>query len=512
MNKTIRLIISFVVSVLCVILTMISSIHVQNFKNTKATEYARKMNMVIADALSEINQLRLSPRIADTLKSPYWMNICPVRKRYLRFYPINENEKREIIRQIIAYKNLPFFPNTIKEKSFNYDDYILTFVANKDIIKKIKDNDVHFSSFDTIGHHLAEMPIIENYECEPDTIYNVIKKHLVMNDIDTNFEYCIYIPAFSKFILSSENNNILDLVTNGDLYNFEINNKNLGLFAFFLIRFLDAPAYLSIGDNLTIVFTWGIVLFIYLLFMYLLRTDIRISEVSELRNEFFNNITHEFKTPIATIALATEGLMDKDVMANKEAQENYIRIIQTENKRLENMVNTILKSTLNSEKSLLLQQVKHNVDIHYCIEPAIKEVLMLLQEKNGSISVNYKAKNAISCVDGAQIILVIKNILENAIKYVLDAPPQIEIQTENKGKYIVISVKDNGIGMTQLQQKKIFNKLYRVQFGNIHNVKGFGLGLYIAKAIIKSHNGKITVESEPNKGSTFKIYLSISNN
>jgi two-component system phosphate regulon sensor histidine kinase PhoR len=492
---------------------MISRNHVQNFKNTKAIEYTRKVNMVMADALSEINQLELSPRITDTLKMPYWMNICPVRKRYLRFYPINENEKREIVRQIIAYKNLPFFPNIIKKKSFNYDDYILTFVANKDLIKKLKEKDDYlYSSFDTIYAHLAEMPIIENYEHKPDTIYRVIKKHLTMNNIDTNFEYCIYIPAFNKFVLSNENNNILDLITKGDLYNFEIDSKNLGLFAFFLIRFLDKPSYLSFGDNLTIIFTWGIVLFIYLLFIYLLYTDVRISEVSELRNEFVNNITHEFKTPIATIALATEGLMDKDVMANKEAQENYIRIIQTENKRLENMVSSILKSTLNSEKSLLLQQVKHSVDVHYCIDPAIKEVLMLLQEKNGTISVNYMAKNAISCIDGGQIIQVFKNILENAIKYVLDGPPRIEIQTENKGKYIVISIKDNGIGMTQSQQKKIFNKLYRVQFGNIHNVTGFGLGLYIAKAIIKSHHGKITVESELNKGSTFRIYLSISNN
>jgi two-component system phosphate regulon sensor histidine kinase PhoR len=485
---------------------MISNNHVQNFKNARAAEYTRKLNMVITDALSEINRSVLSPQITDTLKVPYWMNICLVKKRYLRFYPINENEKRNIIRQIIAYKDTNFFPNIIKEKTFNYDDYVLTFVANKDLIKKIKVKDPYlYSSLDTVGAQLAATPIIQNYA--PDTIYNVIKRHLLLNGIDTNFEYCIYIPAFNKFILSSEGN-IMSVMAKGDLYNFEINNKNLGLFAFFLIRFLNEPKYLSIEDNLTIIFTWGIVFFIYLLFLYLLHTDIKISEISELRHEFVNNITHEFKTPIATIALATEGLLDKDVMANKEAQENYIRVIQTENKRLEKMVSTILGSALISERSFLLQQVKNNVDVHYCIELAIKEVLMLLQEKNGTISINYSAKRSISYIDGTQIVQVIKNILENAIKYVLDAPPKIEIQTENKGKYIIVSVKDNGIGMTQSQQKKIFNKLYRVPFGNVHNVKGYGLGLYNARAIIKSHNGKITVESEPNKGSTFKIYLS----
>jgi two-component system phosphate regulon sensor histidine kinase PhoR len=489
---------------------MISSNHVQNFKNTKAAEYTKKVNTVITDVLSEVNKLGLSSHITDTLKPPYWMNICSVKKRHLRFYPIDENEKREIIRQILAYKEPDFFPNIMKKNTFSYDDYILTFVANKDIVDKMKEKNIHlYPFFDTIGTHWATTPVIENYE--PDTIYNLIKEHLILNDIDTNFEYCIYIPAYNKFLLSG-GNNIMDLITKGDLYNFEIDNKNLGLFSFFLIRFLHEPTYLSIGDNLTIAFTWGIVLFTYLLFIYLLHTDIRISEVSELRNEFINNITHEFKTPIATIALATEGLLDKDIMTNKEAQKNYIRIIQTENKRLENMVSTILESALISEKSFLLKQTRNNLDIHYCIELAIKEVLMLLQEKNGTITVNYLAKNPILYIDGGQIIQVIKNILDNAIKYVWDSPPYIEIQTENKGKYVVISVKDNGIGMSQSQQKKIFKKLYRVQFGNIHNVKGYGLGLYNAKAIIQLYNGKITVESELNKGSIFKIYLSTSNN
>ncbi len=504
MNKTARYIISIVVSILCVVLTIIANNHVRNYKNIKEAEYVRKVNNVVIDALAEINKFELNQRITDSLKYEYWANLRPIKERQLRFYPINENGKKKIIRQIVAYKYPEFSDNIIEETPFMYDDYIPTFVAGKNIIERIVE-DLHlYTFFDTIESHMAIKPVFKDYEL--DTIHNIIKKHFILNDIDTNFEYCIYVPAFNKFILSNKDN-IIDVITHGDMYNFEIYNANVALFAFFIIRFTDKPDYLSISDDFVIIFTWIIVLLIYILFIYLLYTDRKITEVSELRNEFVNNITHEFKTPIATIALASEALLDSDIAASKDAQKNYVEIIQTENKRLENMVTTILESALISKKSFLLRQKKNNVDANYCIEPAIREVLMLLEKKNGTIEVNYSAKNGIAYIDGSQIIQVIKNILENAIKYVSDSPPHIEIKTENKGKYIVISIKDNGIGMTQAQQKKVFKKLYRASTGDIHNVKGYGLGLYNAHAIIKSHHGKITVESEPNKGSTFRVYL-----
>jgi len=269
--------------------------------------------------------------------------------------------------------------------------------------------------------------------------------------------------------------------------------------------------YVQQGENtcdFTMILAVIFVLITYILMLFLLFYSNKMDKSPEFKSKFVNCVAHELKTPIATISLATEGLLDNDIIKDKELIDNYIRIIQTENKRLENMVSTILESAFVSRKFFTLRQKKNPVNINYCIDSAINTISIHLKERNGTINVIYSQKNAIVCVDSNQITQVIKNILENAIKYVSNTIyPQIEIKTENIKKHIVISIKDNGIGMTQAQQKKIFKKFYRVQSEHIQPVKGYGLGLYNAKAIIKAHQGKITIESEPDKGSTFKIYL-----
>jgi signal transduction histidine kinase len=487
---------------------VISHDHIKNFKNIKAVEYARKINDVIIDALTEINKYELEQQIKDSLKHQYWATIRTEKERHLRFYLVNENGKRNILQQIVAAN----YPNISKivtvEEMFHDAAYLPMFVSGEDIIAKII-KDIHlYSLFDTIGSHLSAVPVYSDNEIN--TIYSIIKKHLCNNNIDTNIQCCIYIPAFNQCLLCKHKGELLNVLNKGYLYNFEMYNENVALCAFFMISFSKEANYLSFYDYFTIVFTWAVVLLIYLLFVYLLFTEKKISEVLEQRNEFVNNITHEFKTPIATIRLATEGLSDNDILANKEIRNNYVHIIQTENTRLEYMVGTLLERTLISKKTFWIQQKRDNLDIHYCIDGAIKEVLLLLQEKNGIIEMDYSATQSIVYMDGYQITMVIKNILENAIKYKKDTiPPHIEIATINKGKYVIVSIKDNGIGIGKRQLKKIFYKLYRIPTRNTQPIKGYGLGLYNAQAIIKSHRGKITVESELNKGSIFKIWIQI---
>ena len=506
MNKKIRHLISALVSIVVIILVFIAINHVRNYKNVKEAKYLGKMDDAIINALFEINNYERKEHIKDSSKYEYWTKFRTLKDKHLRFYPINDDGKWKIVRQIVAHNYPDLYTNTKEDMPFYYDNYIPTFVAGRNILEDIVEN-IHLYTFiDTIESHLAVPPIYNDYEL--DTIRNIIEKHFKLNDITSDFEYCIYISAFNKFILEKDLD-VIEIVTKGKLYNFEVYNENAGLSAFFLIQFLDETDYLTVYDDFVIVFTLGVVLIVWFLFIYLLFTDKRINEVSVLRDDFVNNITHEFKTPISTIALATESLSDKDVLENKDMREKCIEIIREENERLERMVETILQTASVSKKSFLLRQKKNDVESHYCIEPAIKEILLLLHKKKGTITVEYLAKNSIAHIDGTQIILVIKNILDNAIKYASDVPPHIEIKTVNKGKYILISIKDNGIGMTKKQQKKIFNKLYRSNTGDVHNVKGYGLGLYNAKAIIKSHKGKIKVESELNKGSTFTIYLPV---
>ena len=507
-KKKIRHIIFIFVGVLMVILTVIAINHVENYKNVKRTEYEKAVDNAITSALSEISKYELQEHVKDSLKNLYWLQYREVKDRNLRFYPINDDGKRKFARQVIVNK-YPELHQKLKlqdEKPFYFDNYIPTFIAGRTMIEKMM-NDIYLRNFlDSMQFHLQSPPIYKRYEL--DTIYNILERHLNSSNIHTNFEYCIYVPAFNKYVLC-ENLDVVEVITKGKLFKHEVYNENTVLSALFLIQFLDEEDYLTTYDKFVIIFTWVEIILVFLLFIYLLFTGIRISKMSELRNNFVNNITHEFKTPIASIALATESLLDKDVLENKDVREKCIKAIQEENERLEKMVDTILQTAFMDQKSSLLRQGRENIDVHYCIEPAVNEILLLLHKKEGTINIDYLAENSIACIEKSQLILVIKNILDNAIKYTLNTPPRIEMKTSNKGKYLLISIKDNGIGMERKQQKKIFNKLYRSNMGNVHNVKGYGLGLYNVKTIIKSHKGKIKVESEPNKGSTFIIYLPI---
>ena len=506
MDKKIRRIVSLLVSILMVMLTIIAINHVENYKGVKEAEYIKKVDNAITNALSEISKYELKEHVKDSLKFQYWTQFREVKDKDLRFYPISDNGKWKLARQV-TIKQFPELNRKSKirdENSFYFDNYIPTFIAGRYIIEEMMDDIYLREFFDSMQFHLKNPPIYKNYEL--DTIYNIVEKHLRMSNILTDFEYCIYVPTFNKFVIC-ENLDEIEVLTKGKLYNYETYNENTVIPALFTVQFLDKTDYLTSYDKFVIIFTWAEMFLVYLLFIYLLSTDIRISKISELRDNFINNITHEFKTPISSIALATESLLDDDVLNNKEVREKCINAIREENERLERMVDTILQTASMDQKSFLLRQKKNNEDVHYCIEPAIKEILLLLHKKEGTITIDYCAKNSIAFIDKTQIILTIKNILDNAVKYTLDVPPRIEMKTSNKGKYLLISIKDNGIGMNKKQQRKIFNKLYRSNTGNIHNVKGYGLGLYNVKAIIKSHKGKIKVDSELNKGSIFTIYL-----
>lgn len=478
----------------------------ENYKNMKEAKYLRKMDEAIINALFEINNYERKEHIKDSSKYEHWTKFQTFKDRHLRFYPINDDGKWKIVRQIVAHNYPDFYVNVKEDIPFYYDDYIPTFVARKNILEDIIE-DAHLYRFiDTIESHLTIPPIFNDYEL--DTIRNIIGKHLRGNDIYSDFKYCISISAFNKFMLDKDLD-VVEIVSKGKLYNFEVYNENAGLSAFFLIQFLDEIDYLTVCDDFVMIFTWGVILIVWFLFIYLLFTDKKINEVSILRDDFVNNITHELKTPISTIALATESLSDNDVLENKDMREKCIKIIREENERLERMAETILQTASVSKKSFLLRQEKNDVNLHSCIELAVKEMILLLHQKKGVITVEYTAKNPIAHIDETQIILAIKNMLDNAIKYASDVPLHVEIKTVNKGEYILISIQDNGIGITKKQEKKIFKKLYRSNTGDVHNVKGYGLGLYNAKAIIKSHKGKIKVESELDKGSTFTIYLPV---
>lgn len=239
-------------------------------------------------------------------------------------------------------------------------------------------------------------------------------------------------------------------------------------------------------------------------FYYTISTIFKQKKLSEIKNDFISNMTHEFKTPISTISLAVEVLNDKTIEKSQERINNYVKMIGDENKRLSLLVENILQTAILDKGQFKLKI--QNIDIHNLIEQTITNIKLQVENKEGEISTELKAINSFINADRVHITNIVFNLIDNALKYASEKP-QITISTRNDEEGVFISVQDNGIGISKENQKRIFDTMYRVPTGNIHNVKGFGLGLSYVKAIAEKHGGSISVESEFGKGSSFTVYL-----
>ena len=226
--------------------------------------------------------------------------------------------------------------------------------------------------------------------------------------------------------------------------------------------------------------------------------------ISEIKTDFINNMTHEFKTPIATINLALDAIKNPKIINDSEKVIRYVKMIREENKRMHGQVETVLRISRLEKNQLEIS--KTPIDIHDIIEEAISHVHLLVSDKNGNITSHLHAVQSEVLGSHLHLTNVVVNILENALKY-SETSPNIEVFTESTSKFFTIKIKDDGIGMSKNTQKYIFNKFYREHKGNVHNVKGHGLGLAYVKEIIENHHGTVFVESEKGKGSTFTVKL-----
>ncbi len=251
-------------------------------------------------------------------------------------------------------------------------------------------------------------------------------------------------------------------------------------------------------------FSSAVMLIVIFFFVYTLFVILRQKRLSEIQKDFINNMTHEFKTPISTIAISTEVLRDPGIIHTPERLLNYATIIQNENNRLKQQVERVLQMARFEKEDIGLK--KEILDVHEVIREATKNISLSLEEKKGKIELLLEATSSKVFVDRLHFTNVFYNLLDNAIKYSSSAP-EIHISTKTINSFIQIEIKDNGVGISEENQKKIFHRFYRVPTGNLHDIKGFGLGLNYVKSIIEAHKGKISIESEPGKGSTFKLSI-----
>ncbi|WP_435353534.1 sensor histidine kinase [Emticicia sp. SJ17W-69] len=331
---------------------------------------------------------------------------------------------------------------------------------------------------------------------QEDILEHYLKDEFKKQNLNTDFEFGIYDCNTEKIVYGSyiKSNFEEGGVTSKPLPK---TDKYLNYFG---VRFPSKTSYLASRLDIWLISSL-ITLVVTVFFGYAMFVILHQKRLSEVQRDFVNNMTHEFQTPISTIRIATDVLSQAKIIEQPERLKKYVQIIRQENNRLKTQVETVL----NTAK---LERGKMNLDIQLQeLHSLINEVTEGVQaELEDHLKIELNASKSSIYADRTQLLSLIRNLLENAIKY-SKKPPNICMKTENIGETLVFSVSDCGIGIPKESIDKIFKKFYRVPTGNLHNVKGFGLGLSYVNEIIKAHKWQISVESEVGKGSTFKVTM-----
>jgi two-component system phosphate regulon sensor histidine kinase PhoR len=375
------------------------------------------------------------------------------------------------------------------------------YIHQKEYIEWVKKRSSEFQN-------LSNQMITEIYEWEKtmeldnNEIGNSLRQSLAYYGINTPFEFAVLRDGKTgpEAIKKSLKNEFLKSPYQVRLFPDNIIKKDVVL----SVVFPDRANYVL--SSMTWILGGSLLfsLFIFATFALSLYFIIRQKKISEMKSDFINNMTHEFKTPIATISLAADTITNPKVINDETSIRHFIGMIKKENSRMNKQVETILQIA-----SLDKKEIEFNfepISLHSVIERAVETIDIQVQQKQGTLKVELNASNDMVSGDGEHLISLVHNLLDNAIKYSAGAPA-IYVQTANRGIGVVLSVEDKGIGMSKSVQSKIFERFYRQSSGNVHDVKGFGLGLNYVRAIVDAHKGEITVVSEPGKGSRFEIFL-----
>lgn len=394
------------------------------------------------------------------------------------------------------------FDSTGVNQEFYAEYYSETAEIKKDIQNNLKQYTNDKELVDRVIKKLSRPEKRIQEQISPEKMDLLLRSQLNESGIWINFEYAILDDHRNILMQSDSFKRDTDL----RLYGGRISSAESTLPNFLVLYFPAEKNYLmkSLGYmGTSSIFLTIVILFI---FAYIIFFIFRQKRVAEIRNDFVNNMTHELKTPISTISLASQMLHDPSIPTENKNIGHLSKVILDESKRLSFQVEKVLQTAI-FEKGKINLKIRQ-LDLHELINNVVKNFIIQVKNRNGQIVKNLDAEYAVANVDEVHFANVVLNLLDNAIKY-CKTEPYITVSTENKKKWIAIIVTDNGIGISKENQKHIFEKFYRVPTGNIHNVKGFGLGLSYVKKIVLEHGGKITLTSELNKGTTFEILIPV---
>ena len=336
---------------------------------------------------------------------------------------------------------------------------------------------------------------------------SLIREELIINGVDINPYIGVLKDGADTLLYCSKDANPNELLNSAYKYTFHPHGIATSDNLYLLLAFPPSPMILSSDANFYTLLSIFMILLISILFIFSLRTISSQRKLDEMKTDFINNMTHEIKTPIATISLACEMLEDDSINSEAATRSNFINIISDENRRMRILIETLLQSAKMSGKKFTINPKE--INLNSLVEASVQNFKLTIQNRQGIIETHLGEIPGTLFADELHISNMMHNLIDNAIKY-SEQKPHIIITTLTQDNYAVIQIKDNGIGIAKEDQKHIFEKFYRVSTGNVHNVKGFGIGLNYVSQVVALHQGKIALTSELGQGSTFTISLPLS--
>ncbi|MFL5752312.1 MAG: sensor histidine kinase [Bacteroidia bacterium] len=518
-----------IVSVL-VIISLLGLIGVQVFwvKNAislKEEEFNRSVNDALNSVVYKLEKTATAAKIRKNIK---------FKKQGIRYYPADYNYNKTLSSDTFKNKINQVFDrdrvnvrileemttdsNGIITTSYNQKTYKGDSMANKEFpypmeynsggdAEKIKMEllQQRTEMVNDLFEELISINIYKDYKPKVDTALmdSLLTDELNRQGVTARYLYSVKSDASGS--LRDFSKAIRECDTSGCYFKVNLAPNNTFIKPLYLsLYFPNQQNYLLRTLWVTLIVSGLIILILIASFYYTITTIQRQKKLSLIKNDFISNMTHEFKTPISTISLASEMLNDQSVSKTPEKVERFVKMIKDENKRLSVLVESILQTAILDKGEFKLK--KSDIDLHEIIKQAIQNIQIQIDQKGGQIHSHLNAERCILHADKVHITNIVFNLIDNAIKYSKEVP-KITVETSNVRSGILFVVKDRGVGISKENLKKIFEKFYRVPTGNVHNIKGFGLGLSYVQAIAVKHGGEISVESELNKGSTFKVYL-----
>lgn len=336
---------------------------------------------------------------------------------------------------------------------------------------------------------------------------SLIREELIINGVDIHPYIGVLQSDSNTLIYCSEESAAEDLKNTPFKFNFHANGIVTNDNILIVLTFPSSPIILKDDANFFTIASICMILLITFLFILSLRTIWSQRKLDEMKTDFINNMTHEIKTPISTISLACEMLKDDSVTSDTESRRNFINIISDENRRMRVLIETLLQSAKMASRKVTINC--KIIDLNNIVNDSAQSFLLAVKNKHGQIDLDLQPLEGELYADELHISNMIHNLVDNAIKY-SPQQPHITLKTFSENGYAVFIISDNGIGIAKEDQKHIFEKFYRVSTGDIHNVKGFGIGLNYVYQVVNLHNGKINISSELGKGTTFTIHLPLS--